>query len=58
MTEATETATMAAIGMRRTMVDPPAGTQEDGSGRKYRMGGTGTEKSAAESVNWSGEETE
>ena len=45
-------------GRGRHIEDPPGGTQEDGTGGKYRAGRTDTEQRPSKIVKWSGEETE
>ena len=52
--EATETTMMEASGRRITTEDLPVRTQDDSAGRKYRVGGTGMEESAAENADLSG----
>ena len=56
--EVTETMAMATSGRRRRTEDPPVSTQNNGAGRKYCVGGNGTEESTDKSAKWSREETE
>ena len=58
MTEATGMTATAASGRGRTTENPPLGTQDDSAGGKYCVGRIGKEESAANSAEWSREETE
>ena len=45
-------------GRPQTTENPPAQRSDNGSGGKYRAGGSNTEESADKSADWGGEETE
>ena len=57
-TEATETTVTAASGRKIETEEPLVETHDNGTVRKYCVGGTGPEESVYESAKWSGEETE